>query len=280
MPCQFNDLSVRATLGPSGTRPETLLVRTSPCFCEIFDFRPSETLPISPSCSRFVSSRVSYFPIPRSHVSDRSFVFPHRAGPGRLHLPNPDARVTCLLRWRTDMRSVAFPSPCSVWMIHGVHDFPCAVVTQHPVSKVYIIPVVATLKSQQPLFSPLAISVSPLLASILALALVVSLALITVVHGLYVVVTTVQVTSIVVYVVISYIVLLLLVALVLALVFLSSYTLVVGTLSFVNAVSLVTNVLATILVATLFDIVDVPLEAPVLVIKAFPSSLPSLSRAA
>jgi hypothetical protein len=165
-------------------------------------------------------------------------------------------------------------------MIHGVRDFLCAVVTQHPVSKVYKIPVVAILKSKQPPFSPLAISVSPLLASVLALALVVSLALVAVIHGLYVVVTTVQVTSIVAYVVISYLVVLLVVALVLALVFLSSYALVVGTLSFVNTVTLVTDVLATILVAALFDIFDAPLEAPVLVVQAFPSSLPSLPRAA
>jgi hypothetical protein len=122
--------------------------------------------------------------------------------------------------------------------------------------------------------------VSPLLASVLALALVISLALVAVVHGLYVVVTTVQVTSIVAYVIISYLVVLLVVALVLTLVFLSSYALVAGTLSFVNVVSLVTDVLATILVAALFDIFDAPLEAPVLVVKAFPSSLPSLPRAA
>jgi hypothetical protein len=135
--------------------------------------------------------------------------------------------------------------------------------------------------------------VSPLLASVLALALVVSLALVTVIHGLYVVVTAVQVTSIVAYVVISYLVVLLVVALVLALVFLSSYALVVGTLSFVNTVTLVTDVLSTILIAALFDIFaalfdifdalfdifDAPLEAPVLVVKAFPSSFPSLPRA-
>jgi hypothetical protein len=165
-------------------------------------------------------------------------------------------------------------------MIHGGRDFPCTVVTQHPVSKVYKIPIVATLESKQPLFSPLAISVPPFLASVLALALVVSLALVTVIHGLYVVVTVIQVTSIVVYVVISYLVVILVVALVLALVSLSSYALVVVTLSFVNVVSLVTDVLATILITTLFDIFNIPLEAPVLVIKAFPSSLPSLSRAA
>jgi hypothetical protein len=169
---------------------------------------------------------------------------------------------------------------CSVWMIHGGRDFPCAVVTQHPVSKVYKIPVVATLESKQPPFSPLAISVPPLLASVLALALVVSLALVAVVHSLYVVVTAVQVTSIVAYVIILYFVTLLVVTLVLALVSLLSYTLVVITLSFINVVSLITNVLATILVATLFDIFDVPLEAPVLVVKTFPSSLPSFSRAA
>jgi hypothetical protein len=165
-------------------------------------------------------------------------------------------------------------------MIHGVRDFPCAVVTQHPVSKVYKIPVVAILESKQPPFSPLAISMSPLLTSVLALALVVSLALVAVVHGLYVVVTAVQVTSIVAYVVISYLVVLLVVALALALVFLSFYALVVGTLSFVNTVTLITDILATILVAALFDIFDAPLEAPVLVVKAFPSSLPSLPHAA
>jgi hypothetical protein len=122
--------------------------------------------------------------------------------------------------------------------------------------------------------------VSSLLASVLALALVVSSALVAVVHGLYVVVTAVQVTSIVAFVVISYLFVLLIVALVLALVFLSSYALVVGTLSFVNTVTLVTDVLATILVAALFNIFDAPLEAPVLVVKAFPSSIPSLPRAA
>jgi hypothetical protein len=99
-------------------------------------------------------------------------------------------------------------------MIHGVRDFPCAVVTQHPVSKVYKIPVVATLKSKQPPFSPLAISVSPFLASVLALALVVSLALVAVIHGLYIVVTAIQVTSIVAYIIISYLVVLLIIALV------------------------------------------------------------------
>jgi hypothetical protein len=65
----------------------------------------------------------------------------------------------------------------------------------------YKYPVVATLESKQPLFSPLAISVSPFLTSILALALVVSLALVAVVHSLYVVITIIQVTSIVAYIV-------------------------------------------------------------------------------
>jgi hypothetical protein len=149
-----------------------------------------------------------------------------------------------------------------------------------PGLKSYKYPVVATLESKQPPFSPLAISVSPFLASVLALALVVSLALVAVVHGLYVIVTAVQVTSIVAYIVISYLVTLLIIALILALVSLLSDALVVVTLSFINVVSLITNVLATILIATLFNIFDIPLEAPVLVVKVFPSSLPSLSRAA
>jgi hypothetical protein len=65
-----------------------------------------------------------------------------------------------------------------------------------PGLKTYKYPVVATLKSKQPSFSPLAISMPPLFPSVLALVLVVSLALVTVVHGLYVVVTVVQVISI------------------------------------------------------------------------------------
>jgi hypothetical protein len=126
---QFSSDDTTPILGPSGTRPETLLVRTSPRFREIFNFRPSETLPVSPSCSRFVPSRVSYFPVPRSHISNQSFVFPHRAGLGQLHLPNLDTRVTHLLHWRTDLRSIAFPSPChwgqtplyqaSICLVHG-----------------------------------------------------------------------------------------------------------------------------------------------------------------
>jgi hypothetical protein len=186
-----------------------------------------------------------------------------------------------LICWVTTGQIVSRLTKNSQWT-HWVNSPlpPVAVVTQHPVSKVYKIPVIATFESKQPPFSPLTISVSPLLASVLALALVVSLALVAVVHGLYIVVTAVQVTSIVAYVIISYLVTLLVVALVLVLVSLLSYALVVVTLSFVNIVSLVTYVLATILVATLFDIFDAPLEAPVLVIKAFPPSLPSLPRAA
>jgi hypothetical protein len=61
----------------------------------------------------FVPSRVSPFPVPRSHVSTRSFVFPRRTVPGRLHLPNSDARVPRLLHQQTDLPSVAFLSPCS-----------------------------------------------------------------------------------------------------------------------------------------------------------------------
>jgi hypothetical protein len=141
-------------------------------------------------------------------------------------------------------------------------------------------PVVATLKSKQPPFSPLAISVSLFFPSVLALALVVSLALVAVVYGLYIVVTVVQVASIVTYVVISYLVALFTIALVLVLVSISSYAIVTITLSIIDTVSLITNVLATVLVATLFDIFDMSPEVPVLVVKAFPSSQPSLPRAA
>jgi hypothetical protein len=148
-----------------------------------------------------------------------------------------------------------------------------------PGLELYKYHVVATLKSKQPPFSPFAISVSPLFPSILALALVVSLAHVAVIYSLYIIVTIIQVASIVGYIIISYLIVLLAVALVLALVSLLLYAFVVITLSLIDIIFLVTNVLATILVATLFYIFDISPEAPVF-IKAFPSSLPSLPRAA
>jgi hypothetical protein len=75
-----------------------------------------------------------------------------------------------------------------------------------PGLKTYKYPVVATLESKQPSFSPLAISVPPLFPSVLALVLVVSLALVTIIHGLYAVITIVQVISIATYITISYLV--------------------------------------------------------------------------
>jgi hypothetical protein len=59
-------------------------------------------------------------------------------------------------------------------------------------------------------------------------------------------------------------------------VFISCYALVIITLTIINAVSLLANVLSAILVTTLFNIFDVSPEAPVLVVKAFPLSPPSL----
>jgi hypothetical protein len=119
--------------------------------------------------------------------------------------------------------------------------------------------------------------VSPFLASVLALILVISPALIFVFYGLYVVVTAIQVALITIYITLLYLIVIFVVILILVLAFILCYTLVVTTLTIVHTVSLVVNTLLALLVVILFDIFNISPEAPVNTVRAFPSSPPSLS---